>query len=111
MPSGYGDAFEVPVNGIWPVTKSQPSASTAWLNVATGSGAPWIMLKIGSVMPAAEARRLRHNGHSMKPAAVTRERLADLAELEFEASFVRELPADPVLINFFFFKQKTAYEM
>jgi uncharacterized protein YdiU (UPF0061 family) len=35
----------------------------------------------------------------MKPAAVTRERLADLAELEFEASFVRELPADPVLIN------------
>src|SRR5688500_2488882 len=35
----------------------------------------------------------------MKPAAVARERLADLAELKFEASFVRELPADPVLIN------------
>jgi protein adenylyltransferase len=35
----------------------------------------------------------------MKPATVPRARLADLAELEFENSFVRELPADPVLIN------------
>src|SRR5688572_22445875 len=35
----------------------------------------------------------------MKPAAVARERLADLAELKFDSSFVRELPADPVLIN------------
>ena len=35
----------------------------------------------------------------MQPAAVTRTRLADLTELAFEASFVRELPADPVLIN------------
>ena len=26
--------------GIWPVTKHQPSASTAWLNGATGVGAP-----------------------------------------------------------------------
>jgi len=42
--------LETPVNGIWPVTKTQPSASTAWLNGATGSGAPWIMWKIGRLM-------------------------------------------------------------
>ena len=35
----------------------------------------------------------------MQPAAVTRARLAYLPELELENSFVRELPADPVLIN------------
>jgi len=27
--SGYGDAFDVPVKGICPVTNTQPSASTA----------------------------------------------------------------------------------
>jgi uncharacterized protein YdiU (UPF0061 family) len=35
----------------------------------------------------------------MKPAAALRLELRDLTELEFEASFVRELPADPVLVN------------
>jgi hypothetical protein len=35
----------------------------------------------------------------MKPATVRRVTLADLAQLEFEDSFVRELPADPVLHN------------
>jgi len=41
--------LETPVNGIWPVTKTQPSTSTAWLNGATGSGAPSIMWKIGKL--------------------------------------------------------------
>src|SRR5882672_2506338 len=49
MPSGYGASAEVPGNGICPVTKTQPSASTAWLNGATGSGAPAIMWKIGDM--------------------------------------------------------------
>ena len=35
----------------------------------------------------------------MKPAVVPRVRLADLADLKFESSFVDELPADPVLHN------------
>src|SRR5688572_14559351 len=35
----------------------------------------------------------------MKPAQARRARLPDLTELEFEASFVRDLPADPVLVN------------
>src|SRR5919106_2467212 len=35
----------------------------------------------------------------MKPAVAPRITLRDLAELEFENSFVRELPADPVLVN------------
>ncbi len=36
----------MPVNGIWPVSITQPSASTAWLNGATGSGAPPIMWNV-----------------------------------------------------------------
>jgi serine/tyrosine/threonine adenylyltransferase len=35
----------------------------------------------------------------MKPAQARRAALRDLTELEFEASFVRDLPADPVLVN------------
>ena len=35
----------------------------------------------------------------MKPAVSPRVKLRELAELEFEASFVRELPADPMLVN------------
>jgi hypothetical protein len=50
MPSGYEDVFDFPVKGICPVTKTQPSASTAWLKGATGSGAPSIMWKIGRLM-------------------------------------------------------------
>ena len=30
-------------SGIWPVTKTKPSVSTAWLNGATGFGPPAIM--------------------------------------------------------------------
>ena len=47
MPSGYASSMAVPAKGICPVTKTQPSASTAWLKGATGSGAPEIMWKIG----------------------------------------------------------------
>jgi uncharacterized protein YdiU (UPF0061 family) len=35
----------------------------------------------------------------MKPAPAKRSTLLDLAEFEFENTFVRELPADPVLVN------------
>src|SRR5215831_20770782 len=41
--------------GIWPVTKHQPSASTAWLKGATGVGAPGAMKKIGAAMSHAPA--------------------------------------------------------
>jgi len=44
--------LETPLNGIWPVTKIQPSISTAWLNGATGSGAPSIMWKTGRFIAA-----------------------------------------------------------
>src|SRR6185312_8681871 len=36
--------------GICPVTKHQPSTSTAWLNGATGVGPPGAMKKIGALM-------------------------------------------------------------
>src|ERR1700729_3313708 len=39
-PSGSGAASSAGSVGICPVTKSQPSAATAWLNGATGVGAP-----------------------------------------------------------------------
>ena len=50
MPSGYADVLDTPLNGIWPVTNTQPSTSTAWLNGATGSGAPLIMWNVGKAM-------------------------------------------------------------
>src|SRR5215469_14390354 len=43
MPSGSGAASSSGSVGICPVTKSQPSAATAWLNGATGVGAPAII--------------------------------------------------------------------
>jgi serine/tyrosine/threonine adenylyltransferase len=66
----------VPLNGIWPVTNTQPSASTAWLNGATGSGAPRTMWNLGMLIATYYADQMK-----------------------FEASFVAELPADPVLAN------------
>src|SRR5258707_14584066 len=36
--------------GIWPVTKHQPSTSTAWLNGATGVGAPGAMKNSGALI-------------------------------------------------------------
>ena len=40
MPSGKGALSSAGSVGIWPVTKSQPSQAVAWLNGATGVGAP-----------------------------------------------------------------------
>src|SRR5437016_11484644 len=40
MPSGKGALSSAGSVGIWPVTKSQPSHAVAWLNGATGVGAP-----------------------------------------------------------------------
>src|SRR5262245_55653515 len=42
----------MPVNGNCPVTKTQPSCSTAWLNGATGSGAPAIIWNMGAFILA-----------------------------------------------------------
>ena len=42
MPSGSTPGV-AGVSGIWPVTKTNPSVSTAWLNGATGFGPPLIM--------------------------------------------------------------------
>src|ERR1700754_2170613 len=39
--------------GIWPVMKHQPSTSTAWLNGATGVGAPGAMKNSGALIVAA----------------------------------------------------------
>src|SRR5436190_15173191 len=36
--------------GIWPVMKHQPSTSTAWLNGATGVGAPGAMKNSGGLI-------------------------------------------------------------
>src|SRR5438067_6987899 len=41
--------------GIWPVTKHQPSTSTAWLNGATGVGAPGAMKNIGALIVLSSA--------------------------------------------------------
>src|SRR4030081_3058435 len=43
MPSGRGAPSSAGSVGIWPVTKSQPSAAVAWLNGATGFGASAII--------------------------------------------------------------------
>src|SRR6266853_1316430 len=40
IPSGNGALSSSGSVGIWPVTKTQPSATTAWLVGATGVGAP-----------------------------------------------------------------------
>ena len=40
MPSGKGALSSAGSVGIWPVTNSQPPAAVAWLNGATGVGAP-----------------------------------------------------------------------
>jgi hypothetical protein len=40
----------VPVKGIWPVTNTQPSTSTAWLKGATGSGAPRTLWNLGMLI-------------------------------------------------------------
>ena len=82
----------MPLNGIWPVTNTQPSASTAWLNGATGSGAP---------RPCGTwARSLRSSGTIRYPMKrILRAPPARARRARFEASFVRELPADPVLTN------------
>src|SRR5579864_1998190 len=50
MPSGSALASSSGQVGICPVTNSQPSVSTAWLNGATGVGAPGIMWKVGGLM-------------------------------------------------------------
>src|SRR5664279_699535 len=65
IPSGYGSSTEPPSNGIWPVTKTQPSASTAWLKGATGSGAPATMWKMGGTRPfvIAPERAVRESVH------------------------------------------------
>jgi hypothetical protein len=42
--------LDTPLNGICPVTNTQPSTSTAWLNGATGSGAPGIMWNVGRLI-------------------------------------------------------------
>ncbi len=42
MPSGSTPGA-CGVSGIWPVTKTNPSVSTAWLKGATGFGPPLIM--------------------------------------------------------------------
>ena len=42
MPSGNTPGASG-VSGIWPVTSTKPSVSTAWLNGATGFGPPAIM--------------------------------------------------------------------
>jgi hypothetical protein len=43
-PAGSGAPSSFGSVGIWPVTKTQPSASVAWLNTgATGLGAAGIM--------------------------------------------------------------------
>src|SRR6266851_2744540 len=43
IPSGNGALSSSGSVGIWPVTKSQPLAATAWLVGATGVGAPGII--------------------------------------------------------------------
>src|SRR5262249_53710616 len=50
MPSGNGLESSSGQVGICPVTKSQPSVSTAWLKGATGVGAPEIIWKVGEAM-------------------------------------------------------------
>src|ERR1700754_1996 len=53
MSGGSGLASSSGQVGIWPVTKHQPSTSTAWLNGATGVGAPGAMKNSGGlIVPA-----------------------------------------------------------
>jgi hypothetical protein len=56
MPSGKGLVSSSGQVGIWPVTKSQPSVSTAWLKGATGVGAPAIMWKVGEFIGVSRDR-------------------------------------------------------
>src|SRR6185312_14948227 len=50
MSDGSGRESSSGKVGIWPVTKHQPSTSTAWANGATGVGPPGAMKKIGTLM-------------------------------------------------------------
>src|SRR4029077_6617223 len=50
MSAGKGLVSSCGSVGICPVMKHQPSTSTAWLNGATGVGAPGAMKKIGALM-------------------------------------------------------------
>src|SRR6478752_4656373 len=50
MSAGNGRESSSGKVGICPVTKHQPSTSTAWLNGATGVGAPGAMKKSGALM-------------------------------------------------------------
>src|SRR6478752_3388211 len=50
MSGGSGFESSCGSVGIWPVTKHQPSTSTAWLNGATGVGAPGAMKNSGALI-------------------------------------------------------------
>src|SRR5260370_14888621 len=86
IPTGSGALSSSGLVGICPVTKSQPSVAVAWLNGATGCGAPGI---IRNSITAARSkwddeqrvapRRIEHDGALAKlPVAP---RLDDLIEV------------------------------
>src|SRR6185437_5652806 len=83
MSAGNGRESSSGKVGIWPVTKHQPSTSTAWLNGATGVGAPGAMKKMGALMLF--LRRLS----SMSVGARPEQQLPELARTERRRDLAR----------------------
>src|SRR3954451_9065688 len=97
MPSGSGALSSAGSVGIWPVTKSQPSAAVAWLNGATGVGAfATIRNSIMPVSPQPEAAAGREC-HVVNRSGRTRS--GDPLSLRALTRHPRACPGDPRLLS------------